>query len=47
MTGAKEHDLTAVRDTLKKVEGHNIIADKAYVDETLKNSLREENNVGL
>ena len=47
ITGAKEHDLTAVRDIFPMFEGHHIIADKAYVDESLKNSLHEENNVGL
>lgn len=47
ITGAKEHDLTAVRDILPEFEGHNIIADKAYIDEVLKTVLRDEHNVGL
>lgn len=47
VTGAQEHDLTAVRDILENFKGHHIIADKAYVDSELKVELREEKDVGL
>ncbi len=39
ITGAKEHDLTAVKNLFTEFKNCKIIADKAYVDGELKNDL--------
>lgn len=47
ITGAKMHDLTAVRNILADFKGCKIIADKAYIDGELKTELHKKDNVDL
>lgn len=44
ITPASTHDLTALRPILLNIQDRNIIADKAYVDEKLNQTLMNEHN---
>lgn len=43
ITGANEHDLTAVKDIFQDFKNCKIIADRAYSDRNLKDFLAERN----
>ena len=44
ITPASTHDLTALRPILLTIKDRNIVADKAYVDEKLNQSLKNDHN---
>ena len=45
LTGAADHDLTALRPLLPYLTDGQLYADKIYSDQTLKETLEEENNL--